>query len=98
MSEYQYYELLAIDRPLTSKQIDEVRKFSTRAEITSTHFVNEYHFGSFHGDPYLLVSEYYDVMVYYANWGTRRLLIGVPTEIPDLAEWKQYESEYGLEI
>jgi len=45
MSEYQYYEFLAIDRPLTNKQIDQVRAFSTRAQITSTHFVNEYHWG-----------------------------------------------------
>jgi hypothetical protein len=69
MSEYQYYEFLAIDRPLTRKQINEVRQWSTRAEITSTSFVNEYHFGDFHGDPELLVNKYFDVMVYFANWG-----------------------------
>ena len=98
MSEYQYYEFLAIDRPLTRKQIDEVRQFSTRAEITSTRFVNEYHLGDFHGDPDLLVSKYFDVMVYYANWGTRRLLIGLSPDVAELRQWRQYESESGLEI
>ena len=51
MSEYQYYELLALDRPLTSKQREELRQLSTRAEITATRFTNEYHWGSFRGDP-----------------------------------------------
>lgn len=34
MSEYQCYEFVALDRPLTSKQIIELRAISTRAEIT----------------------------------------------------------------
>ena len=51
MSEYQYYEFQAIDRPLTSRQMDELRKLSTRAEITPTSFTNEYHWGDFRGDP-----------------------------------------------
>ena len=32
MSEYQYYEFLAIDRPLSSSEIQELRTLSTRAE------------------------------------------------------------------
>ena len=91
MSEYQYYEFLAIDRPLTAKQIDEVGRWSTRAEITSTSFVNEYHFGDFRGSPELLVSKYYDVMIYFANWGTHRLLMNVPVE--DVKALKKYESD-----
>ena len=42
MSEYQYYEFRAIDRPLTSRQMGELRKLSTRAEITPISFTNEY--------------------------------------------------------
>ena len=45
MSEYQYYEFLALDRPLTEKQRAELRSISTRAEITATRFVNEYQWG-----------------------------------------------------
>jgi hypothetical protein len=36
VSEYQYYEFLALDRPLTDKQRAELRKLSSRAEITAT--------------------------------------------------------------
>ena len=67
MSEYQYYEFLAIDCPLTQKQIDEVPRFSSPAEITATSFVNVYQWGDFKGDPDLLVCRYFDLMVYYAN-------------------------------
>ena len=92
MSEYQYYEFLAIDRPLTKKQIEEVRRWSTRAEISSTSFVNEYHWGNFKGDPDLLVSKYFDVMVYFANWGTHRLLMNAPLQ--DATELKRYETDF----
>jgi hypothetical protein len=34
VSEYQYYEFQAIDRPLTKDQIQELRSISSRAEIT----------------------------------------------------------------
>lgn len=42
MSEYQYYEFQGIDRPLTEKQMAELRAISTRARIMPTSFVNEY--------------------------------------------------------
>ena len=51
MSEYQYYEFLALDKPLTDEQRAELRKLSSRAEITATRFVNEYNYGDFRGNP-----------------------------------------------
>ncbi len=51
MGEYQYYEFLAVDRPLKADQLDALRALSTRAEITSTTFVNTYHWGDFRGIP-----------------------------------------------
>jgi hypothetical protein len=83
MSEYQYYEFLAIDRPLTAAQMDEVREFSSRAEVTPTSFVNEYNYGSFRGDPEKFIERYFDAMMYYANWGTRTLLLGLPRDAID---------------
>ena len=46
MSECQYYEFLAIDRPLTADEIAEMRALSTRATITPVSFTNEYHWGN----------------------------------------------------
>jgi hypothetical protein len=51
LSEYQYYEFLAIDEALDARQMRELRALSTRARITPTGFVNTYHWGDFKGDP-----------------------------------------------
>lgn len=78
MSEYQYYEFAAIDKPLTSEQIDELRGLSSRAEISATRFVNVYNWGDFRGDPYRLMKSHFDAFLYLTNWGTRRLMFRLP--------------------
>ena len=83
MSEYQYYEFLALDRPLTDKQRAELRSLSTRAEITATRFVNEYHWGDLRGDPRKMVERYFDAFLYLANWGTRQLMFRLPRGVLD---------------
>jgi len=47
MSEYQYYEFQAIDKPLDKKAVQALRTLSSRAQITPTSFVNEYNWGDF---------------------------------------------------
>jgi hypothetical protein len=83
VSEYQYYEFLAIDRPLSRAEQAEVRSLSTRATITDTGFANDYHWGDFKGDPCVLVERYYDAHLYLADWGTRRLMLRLPGEVLD---------------
>jgi hypothetical protein len=90
MSEYQYYEFLAIDRPLDEQQRAELRALSTRARITATSFVNEYHWGDFRGDPAALMERYFDAFLYLANWGTRRLMIRLPRGLLDLGVAERY--------
>ncbi|WP_405135389.1 hypothetical protein [Nocardia sp. NBC_01388] len=88
MSEYQYYEFVAVDRPLTDRQLAQVRELSTRARITATRFVNEYHWGNFRGDPARMIERYYDAHLYVTNWGTHRFMIKLPSRMlaPDVAE------------
>lgn len=83
MSEYQYYEFLAIDRPLDDGEQAAVRSLSTRARITATSFVNEYHWGDFKGDPRRLMERYYDAHLYVANWGTHRVMHRLPCDLLD---------------
>ena len=80
MSEYQCYEFVALDRPLTPKQMAELRTISTRAELTPTRFWNEYHWRDLKGDPAKLVKRYFDAHMYFANWGTHRLMLRIPTK------------------
>jgi hypothetical protein len=90
MSEYQYYEFRAIDRPLDPKQMDELRALSTRAEITPTSFTNTYHWGDFKGDPAALMDRYFDAFVYVANWGTHRLMLRIPRRLLDVETARRY--------
>jgi hypothetical protein len=78
MSEYQYYEFRAVDRPLDEHQLRMLRSLSTRGEITPTSFVNTYNWGDFKGDPNTLMEKCFDAFVYVANWGTRRLVFRLP--------------------
>jgi hypothetical protein len=73
VSEYQYFEFQAIDRPLSKKEMAELRSYSTRARITPTSFVNDYSWGNFKGDADVWMDKYFDVFLYIANWGTRIL-------------------------
>jgi hypothetical protein len=90
VSEYQYYEFLAVDRPLDERQQAELRALSTRADITATSFVNEYHWGDFRGDPRVLMEKYFDAFLYLANWGTRQLMIRLPERLLDLGTAQRY--------
>ena len=83
MSEYQYYEFQALDKPLTKQQQKELRSLSSRAEITATSFVNEYNYGDFRGEPQKLMERYFDAFCYLANWGTRRLMFRLPKTVLD---------------
>jgi hypothetical protein len=81
VSEYQYYEFQAIDRPLAKDELERVRALSSRARISATHFVNEYHYGNFRGDERKLMEQFYDAHLYFANWGSRRLTLRLPTTL-----------------
>src|SRR4051812_41067299 len=96
MSEYQYYEFRAIDRPLDNRQMAELRQLSTRAEITATSFTNEYHFGDFRGDPKKLMEKYFDAFLYFANWGTRQLMFRLPMAWLDPAVVEPYCTDDGV--
>jgi hypothetical protein len=78
MSEYQYYEFLASDRPLDRSEIAALRALSSRAEITPTSFTNVYNFGDFKGSPAKLMEKYFDAHIYVTNWGTRHLMLRLP--------------------
>jgi hypothetical protein len=78
MSEYQYYEFRAIDRPLTAREMATLRGYSTRARITPTSFVNDYQWGDFKGNEDAWMEKYFDAFLYLANWGTHVFKLRLP--------------------
>ena len=90
MSEYQCYEFVALERPLTVKQMNELRAISTRAEISPTRFWNEYQWGDLKADPVKLIERYFDAHLYFTNWGARRLMLRMPKVRVDMKAMKPY--------
>jgi hypothetical protein len=90
MSEYQCYEFVALDQPLTRKAMTELRSISTRAEITPTRFWNEYDWGDLKADPAKLLARYFDAHLYFANWGTHRFMLRLPATKVDYGALRPY--------
>src|SRR6266480_1827225 len=78
MSEYQRYEFMTIDRPLTRAQLDSVNTLSSHIEASSTHAIIEYHWGNFKHNPITVLHEFFDGFLYWANWGSPKLAFRFP--------------------
>jgi hypothetical protein len=78
MSEYQRYEFMTCDRPLTREQLDAVNALSSHIEATSTHALIEYHWGDFKHDPIDVLHKFFDGFLYWANWGAPELALRFP--------------------
>lgn len=100
MSEYQYYEFQAIDRPLTTEQMAELRALTSRATITPSRLVNVYRWGDFRGDPLVLMTRYFDAFAYVANWGTHRFMLRLPASLldPDTAQQYGWAETLSVEV
>lgn len=97
MSEYQYVEFRAVDRPLTDAELDFARRQSTRADISRWSLRNEYHYGDFRGDVKGLLRRGYDVFLHYANFGVRIAAFRLPAGFPfPKAVWQPYLSTAAL--
>ncbi len=90
VSEYQYYEFQALDRPLGEEDRKALRTLSSRARITATSFTNSYEWGNFKGLPDELMARWFDLHLYLANWGTRRLMIRFPRRLIDAGALKPF--------
>ncbi|MGI0487135.1 hypothetical protein ACN4EK_16965 [Pantanalinema rosaneae CENA516] len=91
MSEYQYYEFQAIDRPLTKQEQDEIRKLSSRVQLTPNQAIFLYNYGDFRGNSEKVLTQYFDMMFYIANWGTWRLMFRFPKAIVDPNWFQPYD-------
>lgn len=99
MSEYQFYEFISLDRPLSDEARRAMRDLSSRVKLSSHGAIFVYNFGDFPGEPYDLMAEHCDAMLYMSNWGTRQIMLRFPENaIPDdVMNAYQYESVIGEE-
>lgn len=93
MSEYQYYEFLAVDRGLTPAEMKKLRAISSRAEITKTRFANAYNWANLKADPDRLLERYFDIHVYVASWGSARVSFRLPRDSVSMGDVGAYRGE-----
>lgn len=93
MSEYQYFDFLALDSRLTARQMTELRLMSSRADISRRRFTNSYTFGNPRFDPVHLVDRYFDASLTLTNWGDRGVQLAVPVTSLPLEETAAYCSD-----
>ena len=98
MSEYQFYEFKAIDKPLSEKDRNEIGNWSSRTNPSNTGVTFTYSYGSFPKDEIKVVEKYFDAMFYIANWGTTRLVFKLPNNLIDIRRIKQYCIMDGFDV
>ena len=83
MSEYQYYEWQTIDRLLTEAEQEAVNGLSSHIDVTASQAVVTYQWSDFKHDARQVLARYFDAFLYFANWGTRRLMFRFPKGLLD---------------
>ena len=83
MSEYQYYEWQALERPLTATEQAAVNGLSSHIDVTSSQAIVSYEWGDFKHDPIAVLAKYFDAHLHITNWGTRHLAFRFPKGILD---------------
>jgi len=78
MSEYQRYEWMTSDRPLTGTQREAVNALSSHVEVSSTHALVEYDWSDFKHDPLQVLHDFFDGFLYWANWGAPEIALRFP--------------------
>jgi hypothetical protein len=90
MSEYQYYEFQALDRPLTQAEMAELRNLFSRVILTSTSAIFTYNYGDFRGSPETVLEKYFDALLYLINWGTRQLMFRFLRQLVKVEDLRAY--------
>ncbi|MCP5097412.1 MAG: hypothetical protein GY943_17850, partial [Chloroflexi bacterium] len=90
MSEYQYYEFQAVERPLTPQEQNAVAQLSSRVDPHPTRAVFNYSYSDFPGSAEDVLAKYYDVLFYIANWGSVQLAFRFPKGLIDVDAIRPY--------
>ncbi len=89
MSEYQYYEFVALDGPISDQGLHLARSCSSRAEVSRLRWRNTYNYGQFGGSVEALL-RHYDAHFYIANWGSVRFGLAFPENALELERVRPY--------
>lgn len=98
MSEYQFYEFRAIDKPLSKEDKAQIGSWSKRTNPSNTGAIFTYSYGDFPKDVIAVMEKYFDAMFYIANYGITRLIFKFPKPLLKTEIIRQYCTQDGLKI
>lgn len=98
MSEYQYYEFQALDRTLTSSDRNYLKQLSSRVKLTATSATFVYNYRDFPDQVTKVLDRCFDLVLYVANFGVRRLAIRFPLGGINLARFEPYCVPYCVTV
>ena len=88
----------AIDRPLTDRQMRELRAISTRAAISRTSFSNHYEYGDLKADRRVLLVKYFDASLYFAHWLYLEVAFRFPKSAIDVKALRRYAGGHAFDV
>ncbi len=98
MSEFQYYEFRKLDGIITTDEIKKIEQLSSKAIVVGNVATFTYHFGDFKHDRKKILLEYFDIMLYVANWGMKDLMFKISIHLVDMDRIGVYENDRAVEI
>ncbi len=97
MSEYQFYEFRAVDRPLNEEEMAAVNQLSSRVDLSAHHATFVYNYSDLPTRAETLLLKYFDAMFYVTNWGSCQLMFRFPKKAVDLDQMQAYCRPYIVE-
>lgn len=97
MSGFACYEFQAVDRRLTSDEVDKMRGLSSRARVNANRAVFIYNYRSFRGNVEELLLNHFDAFLYLSNFGTKEIRFWIPTSLFKAKALCLYEYECAVE-
>lgn len=94
MSEYQYYDFYAIDKALSPAQRKKIETYSSRSSPSARRATFVYNYSNFRYEPAAVLYDFFDIAIYVANWGSRRLLMKFPANRVDFKLLQAYNYAY----
>ncbi|MEN9612823.1 MAG: hypothetical protein RLZZ628_3637 [Bacteroidota bacterium] len=95
MSEYQFYQFKTVNRTLTKAEQKIVNTWSSRGNVSATTATFTYNYGDFKQNTEKCLLDYFDLFLYFADFGVRQMMFRFPKKGVDFDALKQYRYDDG---
>lgn len=94
MSEFQQYDFRRIDKPLSAEEKKTVESLSSHIQVSAQKAMVNYSYGDFKHNEDKVVEQFFDVLLYQANWGQLKLVFKFPLDSLDYAQLSEFDIDF----